>query len=138
MSKKLDLLDATVRAQILQIPESQRLLITSHDAFGYYGDAYNIEVKGLQGISTLSEYGLKDLAIMNDLIIDRKIKSVFVETSISERAIKSLVDGVNERGYAVKIGGSLYSDAMGDFGSPQGTYIGMVESNTETIVKALK
>lgn len=135
---KLDSLDGTVRKQISQIPVERRILITSHDAFGYYGDAYDIEVKGLQGISTLSEYGLKDLAIMNDLIIDRKIKSVFVETSISERAIKSLVSGVNERGYDVSIGGSLYSDAMGDFGTPQGTYIGMVDYNTRTIVNALK
>lgn len=136
--EKLDSLDSSVRNMIAQIPESQRLLITSHDAFGYFGDAYNIEVKGLQGISTVSEYGLKDLAIMSDLIIDRKIKSVFVETSISERAIKSLVEGVNERGYELKIGGSLYSDAMGDFGTPEGTYIGMVDTNTRTIVNALK
>jgi len=135
---RLDSLHRAVKTQIMEIPIDQRLLITSHDAFGYYGDAYNIEVKGLQGISTLSEYGLRDLAIMNDLIIERKIKSVFVETSISARAITSLVDGVNEKGFDVKIGGSLYSDAMGDFGTKEGTYIGMVDFNTRTIVKALK
>ncbi|MEL7145123.1 MAG: zinc ABC transporter substrate-binding protein [Bacteroidota bacterium] len=135
---QLDSLDTAVRKMIDQIPTSRRLLITSHDAFAYFGDAYEIEVKGLQGLSTLSEYGLKDLAVMSDLIIERQIKSVFVETSISERSIKSLVEGVNERGFEVKIGGSLYSDAMGDFGSPQGTYIGMVDYNTRTIVNALK
>lgn len=135
---KLDSLDATIQNMISQIPKPQRLLITSHDAFGYFGDAYDIEVKGLQGISTVSEYGLKDLAILSDLIIDRQVKSVFVETSISERAINSLVEGVNERGYELQIGGSLYSDAMGDFGTPEGTYIGMVSKNTKTIVKALK
>ncbi len=136
--QKLDQLDLAVKKQITQIPLDQRLLITSHDAFGYYGDAYNIEVKGLQGISTLSEYGLKDLAVLNDLIINRKIKSVFIETSVSERAIKSLVEGVQERGFDVKIGGSLYSDAMGDFGTEQGTYIGMITYNTNKIVDALK
>ncbi|MEL6559845.1 MAG: zinc ABC transporter substrate-binding protein [Bacteroidota bacterium] len=135
---KLDSLDASVKYMIAQIPKSQRILITSHDAFGYFGDAYDIEVKGLQGISTVSEYGLRDLAIMSDLIIDRQIKSVFVETSISERAIQSLVEGVNEQGYELQIGGSLYSDAMGDFDTPEGTYIGMVSSNTKTIVNALK
>ena len=135
---KLDSLDNAVTNTLAQIPAPQRLLITSHDAFSYFGDAYDIEVRGLQGLSTLAEYGLKDLAIMSDLILDRQIKSVFVETSISERAIKSLVEGVNERGFDVKIGGSLYSDAMGDFGTPQGTYIGMVDYNVRTIVNALK
>ena len=137
-SQKLDSLDQAVKEMVRQIPSKQKLLITSHDAFGYYGDAYGIEVKGLQGISTLSEYGLKDLAIMSDLIIDRQIKSVFVETSISARAIQSLVDGVVERGFDVKVGGSLYSDAMGDFDTHEGTYIGMVDYNTRTIVNALR
>ena len=137
-SQKLDSLDQAVKEMVRQIPSKQKLLITSHDAFGYYGDAYGIEVKGLQGISTLSEYGLKDLAIMSDLIIDRQIKSVFVETSISARAIQSLVDGVVERGFDVKVGGSLYSDAMGDFDTQEGTYIGMVDYNTRTIVNALR
>lgn len=134
----LDSLDASVRTQISSIPETQRILITSHDAFGYFGDAYGIEVNALQGISTVSDFGLKDVTNLIDVITTRNVKAVFVETSVSEQAIKAVVDGAKEKGQEVIIGGSLYSDAMGDFGTPEGTYLGMVDSNVRVIVEALR
>ncbi len=134
----LDSLHLAVSQEIGSIPEPQRVLITAHDAFSYFGRAYNIEVKGLQGISTVAEYGLRDVSDLVNFIIERKIKSVFIESSVSERSIQAVVTGVNERGHKVTIGGSLYSDAMGSENTPEGTYIGMVHANVMTIVKGLK
>lgn len=136
--KKLDSLDFYVKNKIKEIPQNQRVLITAHDAFGYFGDAYDIEVKGLQGISTVSEFGLKDIAGLIDLITERNIKAVFVETSVSDKAISAVVQGSRENGQEVVIGGKLYSDAMGEFGTFEGTYVGMVTHNVNTIVEALK
>lgn len=136
--QKLDSLHSWVITQIASIPDNQRILVTAHDAFGYFGDAYNIEVNGLQGISTQAEFGLKDIADLVNLIVDRKVKAVFVETSVSERAINAVVDGCTQRGHQVTIGGNLYSDAMGEFGTAEGTYIGMVTANVNTIVSSLK
>lgn len=135
---ELDSLHTSVGQQISSIPASQRVLITAHDAFGYYGEAYNIEVKGLQGISTISEYGLRDVSDLVKFIIDRQIKAVFVETSVSEKAINAVVEGCQNKGFDVQIGGNLYSDAMGAAGTPEGHYIGMVSANTKIIVEALK
>lgn len=135
---QMDSLHAWVTTEIASIPDDQRILITAHDAFGYFGDAYNIEVMGLQGISTQSEFGLKDIANLVNLITDRKIKSVFIETSVSDRAINAVVDGCRQRGHEVIVGGKLYSDAMGDFDTPDGTYMGMVTANVRTIVTSLK
>ncbi len=134
----LDTLHAWVKREISTIPENQRVLITAHDAFGYFGDAYDIEVIGLQGISTLSEFGLKDISELVKLIVDRKIKAVFIETSVSPKAIEAVVTGCRERGHNVVVGGNLYSDAMGPWGTFEGTYIGMVTQNVNTITKALK
>ena len=136
--KQLDSLHIRVSQQIMQIPETQRVLITAHDAFEYFGRAYGIEVRGLQGLSTVSEFGLKDITDLVQFIIDRNIQAVFVETSISERSIKAVVEGCRKRGHQVRIGGSLYSDAMGDYGTAEGTYIGMVNANVNTITQALK
>lgn len=135
---QLDSLHHWVRKEISTIPKSQRVLITAHDAFGYFGQAYDIEVKGLQGISTLSEYGLRDVANLVNYITGRKIKSVFVETSVSEKAINAVVQGCIDKGFDVSIGGHLYSDAMGPQNTSEGTYTGMVESNVTTIVNALR
>ncbi|WP_424964265.1 metal ABC transporter solute-binding protein, Zn/Mn family [Ekhidna sp.] len=135
---KLDSLDAYVRSRISEIPESQRILVTAHDAFVYFGDAYGIRVEALQGISTVADFGLKDIAEIIDLIIENNIKAIFVETSVSEKSINAVVQGCKEKGHEVKIGGYLYSDAMGELGTEEGTYIGMFRSNVETIVKALK
>jgi manganese/zinc/iron transport system substrate-binding protein len=135
---KLDSLHQFARRKISEIPPSQRVLVTAHDAFGYFGKAYEIEVKGLQGISTLSEFGLKDVSELVHLIVSRKIKAVFVESSVPQKSIEAVVEGCKARGHQVKIGGNLYSDAMGNPGTPAGTYIGMVRANIETIVAALK
>ena len=136
--KHLSELDKQVRNAISEIPEEQRILITAHDAFEYFGAAYDIEVRGLQGISTVSEFGLRDITNLVDFIVEREIKAVFVETSVSKRAINAVVEGCKQKGFEVAIGGSLYSDAMGAPGTPEGTYVGMVLSNVNTIVKALK
>ena len=135
---QLDSLDSWVKAEITTIPVQGRLLITAHDAFGYFGEAYGIEVKGLQGISTVSDYGLSDVTVLVDLITSRKIKAIFIETSVSDKSIKAVVEGCQAKGHKVVIGGTLYSDAMGQPGTPEGTYIGMVKANVNTIVKALK
>lgn len=135
---QLDSLDAWVRSAILTIPEPQRVLITAHDAFGYFGKAYQIEVRGLQGISTVSDYGLNDVTQLVDELVKRKIKAIFVETSVSDKAVQAVVDGCRSKGHEIKIGGSLYSDAMGAANTPEGTYIGMVRKNVTTIVNALK
>lgn len=136
--EQLDSLDQAVRESIKEIPEGQRVLITAHDAFGYFGDAYGIDVRGLQGISTLSEFGLRDVTDLVDFIIARKVKAIFVETSVSDKSIEAVVQGCREKNWNVRIGGSLYSDAMGPAGSPEGTYIGMVSANVRTIVESLK
>jgi manganese/zinc/iron transport system substrate-binding protein len=136
--QKMDSLHIAVKQQVLQIPEQQRVLITAHDAFGYFGDAYGIEVRGLQGISTVSEFGLKDVTDLVNFIISRKIKAIFVETSVSQKSINAVVEGCNQKGWNVKIGGSLYSDAMGAAGTPEGNYLGMVSANVNLIVTALK
>lgn len=136
--QQLDSLDNFVRSEIAQIPESQRVLVTAHDAFGYFGDAYNIRVEGLQGISTVAEFGLRDISEITDIIIENRVKAIFVETSVSDKAIRAVIDGCKQKGHQVVIGGNLYSDAMGPFGTFEGTYIGMVTSNVNTITQALK
>lgn len=135
---QLDSLDEWVKAEISTIPEQNRLLITAHDAFGYFGAAYRIEVKGLQGISTVSDYGLNDVTTLVNLITSRKIKAIFIETSVSDKSIKAVLEGCQAKGHKVVIGGTLYSDAMGQAGTPEGAYIGMVRANVTKIVKALK
>ena len=135
---KLDSLDEWVQEQLFQIDSSKRVLITAHDAFGYFGKAYQIEVKGLQGISTVSEYGLKDVSDLVNFISERRIRSVFVESSVSDRSLKAVVEGCKAKGHEVQIGGTLYSDAMGEAGTPEGNYLGMVKYNVNTIVEGLK
>ncbi len=134
----LSKLHAWVGTEIQQIPDSQRIMITAHDAFEYFGKAYEVEVIGLQGISTVAEFGLKDVKNMVDLIVDRKLRSVFVETSVPSKSLEAVVAGCRQRGHEVSIGGTLYSDAMGEAGTPEGTYTGMVSSNVRTIVTGLK
>jgi manganese/zinc/iron transport system substrate-binding protein len=135
---QLDSLHTSIIEQVKEIPKTQRVLITAHDAFGYFGDAYGVEVRGLQGISTVAEFGLKDVTELVDFIIERKIKAIFVETSVSEKSINAVIEGCQQQNWNVRIGGSLYSDAMGPAGTPEGTYIGMVSKNVETIVSSLK
>ncbi len=135
---RLDSLDAWVRTEIATIPKEVRVLVTAHDAFGYFGRAYDIEVRGLQGISTVSEFGLADISSLVDMLARRRIKAVFVESSVPRRSIEAVVQGVRARGHEVAIGGQLYSDAMGAAGIPDGTYIGMVSANVNIIVRALR
>jgi len=119
------------------VPEDQRLLITSHDAFNYFGRRYGLEVVGIQGISTESEAGVRDVERLVDLIVTRGILAVFVETTVSDRNVRALVDGADARGHTVRIGGSLYSDAMGAPGTYEGTYVGMIDHNVTTVARAL-
>lgn len=135
---QLEELHQRVEKNISKIPENQRLLITSHDAFGYFGQTYGMEVKGLQGISTVAEFGLRDVTQMVDLIVNRKIKAIFVESSVASKPLEAVVAGCKERGHDVKIGGTLFSDAMGADGTKEGTYLGMVEHNVQAIVEALQ
>lgn len=135
---ELDSLHQWTAAQISAIPRESRVLITAHDAFGYFGRAYDIEVRGLQGISTASEYGLRDISNLVSFLTARKIKAVFVESSVPAKSLEAVVEGCSRRGHEIAIGGSLYSDAMGQAGSPEGRYIGMVRANVNAIVGALK
>ncbi|GAB3533194.1 manganese ABC transporter substrate-binding protein/adhesin MntA [Pontibacter brevis] len=136
--QELEELDMWVKQQIQSIPEQQRILITAHDAFGYFADAYNIRVRGLQGISTVSEFGLQDVSSLVNFIVDNKVKAVYVESSVSPKAIEAVVVGSEQKGHQLKIGGTLYSDALGEEGTPEGTYTGMVRYNVNTIVSSLK
>lgn len=138
LEKELTELDAWVKAQILTIPEPQRILVTAHDAFGYFGRRYSMEVVGIQGISTLSEAGLKDVDRVVNLVVDRRVPAIFVESSVPRRSIEAVQAAVRSRGHEVAIGGQLYSDSLGAAGSPAGTYPGMVRANVQTIVNALK
>ncbi|WIV18623.1 zinc ABC transporter substrate-binding protein [Paenibacillus polygoni] len=135
---KLQDLHEEVSERITSIPKASRVLVTAHDAFGYFGQAYDIEVLGLQGISTSAEYGVNDVSELRDFLVDNQIKAVFVESSISPKAMEAIVAGAKEKGHTVTIGGQLYSDAMGQEGTEEGTYIGMVKHNTKVIVDALK
>jgi manganese/zinc/iron transport system substrate-binding protein len=134
---ELSELDAYVREQAERVPAEQRVLITAHDAFHYFGRAYGFEVRGLQGISTASEAGTADVRDLADFIVERQIPAIFVESSVPVRNVEALQAAVKDRGFDVVIGGSLFSDAMGDPGTPEGTYIGMVRHNIDTIVGSL-
>ncbi len=135
--ERLTALDEWIAASIATIPERQRVLITAHDAFAYYGRAYGLEVRGIQGISTDSEAGIADIRRMARTLAERRIPAVFVESTINPRTVEAVVDAAARRDHELTIGGELYSDAMGETGSGAGTYIGMLRSNTETIVRGL-
>jgi len=135
---QLGALDAYIRARIAEIPVERRVLITAHDAFGYFGARYGLEVIGLQGINTATEAGARDVQALAELIARRQIRSIFVETSVSPNTIRAVQAAAQARGWPVAIGGALFSDALGDEGSPEGTYFGMMQHNVETIVEGLK
>jgi manganese/zinc/iron transport system substrate-binding protein len=121
---------ATVNAE-------SRVLLTAHDAFGYFGEAYDFEVLGIQGISTDSEAGLNRIGMLVDMLVRRKISAVFVESSVSDRSMRSVIEGAAAKGHEVKIGGELFSDAMGAEGTYEGTYVGMIDHNVTVIASAL-
>jgi manganese/zinc/iron transport system substrate-binding protein len=135
--ERLRRLDDYVRSRAAELPPEQRVLITAHDAFRYFGRAYGFEVRGLQGISTVTEAGTSDLQALAKFIVSRRIPAIFVESSVPRRAVEALQAAVAARGFAVTIGGELLSDAMGDRGTPAGTYEGMVRHNIDVIVAAL-
>ncbi|MBI1385608.1 MAG: manganese transporter [Rhizobiales bacterium] len=134
---EIDRLAAYAEATITSIPQSQRVLVTAHDAFGYFGLAYGFEVVGIQGISTESEAGLNRITALVDMLVNRGIGAVFVESSVSDRNIRALVEGAGARGHRVVVGGELFSDAMGTDGTYEGTYTGMIDHNVTTIARAL-
>jgi manganese/zinc/iron transport system substrate-binding protein len=135
--RKLAALDRYVQRQAERVPPRRRVLITAHDAFNYFGRAYGFEVRGLQGISTVSEAGTGDVRELADYIAERRIPAIFVESSVSPRAIEAVREAVGSRGFDVQIGGRLFSDALGEPDTPAGTYLGMVRHNVDTIVRGL-
>lgn len=136
--KQLDELKLYASDRIKEIPESQRILVTAHDAFNYFGQSQGFEVRGLQGLSTDAEYGVKDVQNMVDFLVENNIKAIFVESSVSDKAMKAVIEGAKEKGHNISIGGELFSDAMGAEGTEEGTYIGMYKHNVDTIVDALR
>ncbi|MEM1212457.1 MAG: zinc ABC transporter substrate-binding protein [Planctomycetota bacterium] len=134
---KLTALDTYAETVLTSVPESSRVLITAHDAFNYFGQRFGYEVMGIQGLSTESEAGVRDIERMVSLLVKRDIKAVFVESTVSQDNIKALIEGAKAQGHTVTIGGELFSDAMGEPGTYEGTYVGMIDHNVTTIAKAL-
>ncbi len=134
---RLSELDAYAERVLSSVPESQRVLVTAHDAFNYFGRRFGYEVVGIQGLSTESEAGVRDIENLVDLLVSRNIGAVFVESTVSDRNIKALIAGAKARGHTVVVGGELFSDAMGNAGTYEGTYIGMIDHNVTTIARAL-
>ncbi|MDZ7829039.1 MAG: zinc ABC transporter substrate-binding protein [Halofilum sp. (in: g-proteobacteria)] len=135
--RELAALHDWIERSVASIPERQRVLVTAHDAFAYYGRAYGIEVEGIQGISTESEAGIGDIRAMVDIVVERGVPAVFIESTINPRTIEAVIEAAGRRGHEVELGGELFSDAMGEAGTPEGTYIGMLRANTLAIVAAL-
>ncbi|MCB0447245.1 MAG: zinc ABC transporter substrate-binding protein [Gelidibacter sp.] len=131
-------LKADIMLKIEELPKEKRILVTAHDAFNYFGKAYDFEVVGLQGLSTATEAGVQDVQKLAAFIIEKNVKAIFVESSVPKRTIEALQAAVKSKGHEVTIGGTLYSDALGNAGSEEGTYIGMFKYNVNTIVNALK
>jgi manganese/zinc/iron transport system substrate-binding protein len=134
---ELEDLHQYVQSQAERVPGDKRVLITAHDAFNYFGRAYGFEVRGLQGISTATEVSTADVQELAAFIVEREIPALFVESSVPQRTIEAVQAAVRSQGFDVQIGGQLYSDAMGDPGTPEGSYTGMVRYNIDTIVAAL-
>ncbi len=134
---EIDQLEAYGKQVLAGVPESNRVLVTAHDAFGYFGEEYGYEVLGIQGISTQSEAGLNRIGELVDTLVDQQLTAVFVESSVSDRSMRALIEGAAAKGHDVGIGGELYSDAMGEPGTYEGTYIGMLDHNISVIAGAL-
>lgn len=136
--KQLKALKTNLKTKIGTLPKEQRILVTAHDAFNYFGKAFDFEVVGLQGLSTATEAGVQDVQKLAAFIIEKNVKAIFVESSVPKRTIEALQAAVKSKDHNVIIGGTLYSDALGNTGTIEGTYIGMFEYNVNTIVNALK
>lgn len=136
--EELRALDEEVAATFAAVPAQRRVLVTAHDAFGYLGARYGVEVVALQGISTEAEFGLADVRSLVDLLVERQLGVVFVETSVSPRGIQAVVEGARARGHQVQVGGELYSDSLGAAGTPEGTYVGMIRYNVQLMAAAMR
>lgn len=136
--KELDKLQNDVVGVVEALPAEKRILVTAHDAFNYFGEAYQFKVVGLQGLSTATEAGVQDVQKLASFIIENKIKAIFVESSVPRRTIEALQEAVKSKGHNVTIGGTLFSDALGNEGTAEGTYLGMFRYNVKTIVSALQ
>ncbi|MES0862284.1 zinc ABC transporter substrate-binding protein [Ruegeria sp. SCPT10] len=134
---ELDALTAYAEQSLTAVPEESRVLLTAHDAFGYFGAAYGYEVMGVQGISTQSEAGLNRIGELVDTLVDRQLTAVFVESSVSDRSMRALIEGAAAKGHEVSVGGELFSDAMGVDSTYEGTYVGMLDHNITVIAGAL-
>lgn len=137
VAAELSTLDSYAEGILKNVPEDSKVLVTAHDAFNYFGRRYGFEVLGIQGMSTESEAGVQDIERIVGILVSRKIAAVFVESTVSERNIKALIEGAAAQGHQVKIGGLLFSDAMGKAGTYEGTYVGMIDHNVTTITRAL-
>ncbi|MGC3969321.1 MAG: zinc ABC transporter substrate-binding protein [Pirellulales bacterium] len=135
---ELKKLDEECRSRLATIPTDRRAMVTAHDAFHYFGRAYNVEVRAVQGVSTETEAGVKEINTLVDFLVARKIRAVFLERSVGDRNMRALLEGCQAQGHSVTIGGELFSDSMGKVGTPEGTYVGMVRHNIDVIVKALQ
>lgn len=133
LSEKYKALDASAALDLGSIPSASRVLISAHDAFGYFGRRYGLEVHAIQGVSTASEAGLGAMEDLVDLIVERRAPAVFFESTVSERSVRALIEGARARNHGVAIGGVLHSDAPGQ----AKTYVGMIEHNVRTITLAL-
>lgn len=136
--KEMEALKEWASQTMAQLPPKRRVLVTAHDAFGYFGRAFDLEVVGLQGLSTEDEIGVADIQALVNLLVERKVPAVFVESSVNPDAINAVIEGTRQEGVNVKLGGELYSDALGEAGTPEGTYLGMYRHNVQTIYDALK
>ena len=134
---ELTRLDEYARRSIASIPPAQRVLVTAHDAFGYFSHAYEIDVKSVQGVSTEAEAGVSDVNALVDFLVGRKLPAIFVESSVNAKNIQAVIEGAASRGVTVRVGGELFSDAMGAEGTYEGTYLGMIDHNVTTITRAL-
>jgi len=135
--KQLAELDVYIRQRVATVPENRRVLITAHDAFGYFAAAYGLEVRSIQGISTDSEAAIADITELIAFIVKNRVPSIFVESSVSEKNIRSVIEGCAADGFQLMIGGELFSDAMGAPETYEGTYIGMMDHNATILVRAL-
>jgi manganese/zinc/iron transport system substrate-binding protein len=135
--KEIEAVAAYARQVLATVPQERRAVISAHDAFGYFGRLHGFDVIGIQGISTESEAGVAKIRELVELTVSRKIPAIFVETSVSDRNVQAVIEGAKARGHALKIGGELFSDALGAAGAYEGTYIGMVDHNATVIARAL-
>lgn len=137
LARRFSALDAYVKRVIGSVPEQRRVLVTAHDAFGYFARRYGITVEGIQGLSTEAEAGVRRIQDLVDMLVARRVPAVFVETSVNDRNVRAVIEGAAAKGHRVAIGGSLFSDAMGSPGSYEGTYVGMMDHNATIIARAL-